>query len=84
MRKIRGQEYDGAANMSGAYGGVQAVAYRGGSGGDSPRAALWDGQQKRKKRKRKKKKNRKKGKKEKGKKREKEIWKKQSCNYSKT
>ena len=24
MRKIRGQEYDGAANMSGAYGGVQA------------------------------------------------------------
>ena len=41
MRKFRGQEYDGAANMSGAYGGIQAVAYQGGSGGDSPRAALW-------------------------------------------
>ena len=40
MRKIRGQEYDGAANMSGAYGGVQGVAYRGGRGGDSPRAEL--------------------------------------------
>ena len=25
MRKIRGQGYDGAANMSGAYGGVQAL-----------------------------------------------------------
>ena len=25
MRKIRGQGYDGAANMSGAYGGVQTL-----------------------------------------------------------
>ena len=70
--------------MSGAYGGVQAVAYRGGRGGDSPRAALKLRRAAKKEEKEKeKKKKRKKGKKEKGRKKEKENM-EEACNYSKT